>query len=39
MSQNNVTRTGKVTMFTGSLVDYDAHADCVLQLPVWDTDR
>ena len=27
-----VTRTGKVTMFTGALVDYDTHADCVLQL-------
>lgn len=27
-----VTRTGKVTSFTGSLVDYDAHADRVLQL-------
>ena len=27
-----VTRTGKVTSFTGALVDYGAHADCVLQL-------
>ena len=27
-----VTRTGKVTMFTAALVDYDNHADCVLQL-------
>ena len=26
------TRTGKVMMFTGALVDYDFHADCVLQL-------
>ena len=27
-----VTRTGKATNFTGALVDYDTHADCVIQL-------
>ena len=27
-----VTRTGKTNSFTGALVDYDAYADCVIQL-------
>ncbi|KAK0516097.1 hypothetical protein JMJ35_002131 [Cladonia borealis] len=27
-----VTRTGKVTNFTGAIVDFDMHADCVIQL-------
>ncbi len=29
-----VTRTGKTTMFTGALVDYEIHADCVIQLRI-----
>ena len=27
-----VTRTGKVTNFTGAIVDFNMHADCVIQL-------